>query len=883
VTVASTTNKASYNGNGTQSVFAYTFKIFVDADIKVYVGTTLKTINTHYTLSGVGATGGGNVTFTSGNIPAAGTGNVTLLRSLALTQGVDLVNYGRFDAEVVESQYDKLTMMVQQLQEQADRTIRFNTTVSDAGGVEITDTVAERSGKVLAYDANGDLSVANELGDWQGNWTTSRTYAVRDLALDAATNNVYTCLISHTSGTLSTDVAASKWALVINAAAVAASAATATTKASEASTSASTASTQATNSANSATAAASSASTASTQASTATTQASTATTKASEASTSASNAATSASAGATSATNAANSATAGANSATASANSASGASTSASTATTKASEASTSASTATTKASEAATSATNSANSATASANSATASANSATASANSASTAGTQATNSANSATASANSAASAAAAFDNFDDKYLGAKGSEPSVNNDGDALVTGNLYFLTGTGMQVYDGANWIAASSSGNVSMYVYEYIATANQTTFSGADSNSQTLSYAAGNIIVSYGGYDLPKSDYTATNGTSVVLDDGAVVGEIVRIVAFQSFVVANTYTQSQADTLLAAKSPLASPSFTGNVGIGISSPAEMLEIYNTSSPAIQLNDGGDYKSIMRLAGNDLEIRGSSGSLEFYNGAADGDSSALAMTINNSGNVGIGVVPEAHHNTHSALQVGGNGVWTSYKPQGASGEMDFQHNAYYSQAHGGDRYISTDEATKYRQVSGAHQWYTAGSGSADAAISWRYGMQINNDGIVTKPLQPAFSVDASQQLNFPISTVVTVPFDVEVFDVGANFNTSTKTFTAPITGKYHLNVTVHMRGIDSAAAYYEAILNTSNRLYYNYTDGEGGTDPDTYTLTISHLCDMDVGDTAYVTISQSGGAAQTDLRQGCHFSGYLAL
>jgi hypothetical protein len=560
VTVASTTNKASYNGNGSQSVFAYTFKIFVDADIKVYVGTTLKTINTHYTLSGVGATGGGNVTFTSGNIPAAGTGNVTLLRSLALTQGVDLVNYGRFDAEVVESQYDKLTMMVQQLQEQADRTIRFNTTVSDAGGVEITDTVAERSGKVLAYDANGDLSVANELGDWQGNWTTSRTYAVRDLALDAATNNVYTCLISHTSGTLSTDVAASKWALVINAAAVAASAATATTKASEASTSASTASTQATNSANSATAAASSASTASTQASTATTQANTATTKASEASTSASNAATSASAGATSATNAANSATAGANSATASANSASGASTSASTATTKASEASTSASTATTKASEGATSATNSANSATASANSATASANSATASANSASTAGTQATNSANSATASANSAASAAAAFDNFDDKYLGAKGSEPSVNNDGDALVVGNLYFLTGTGMQVYDGANWIAASSSGNVSLYSYEYIATAGQTSFSGSDVNGQTLSYTANNIHVTYGGLDIPKADYVATNGTTVVLDDGAVVGTIVRIVAFQSFVVANTYTQAQTNSLLDAK-----------------------------------------------------------------------------------------------------------------------------------------------------------------------------------------------------------------------------------------------------------------------------------------------------------------------------------
>jgi hypothetical protein len=156
--------------------------------------------------------------------------------------------------------------------------------------------------------------------------------------------------------------------------------------------------------------------------------------------------------------------------------------------------------------------------------------------------------------ATLASNSAAAAAASFDSFDDKYLGAKASEPSVNNDGDALVAGNLYFLTGTGMQVYDGAAWIAASSSGNVSLYSYEYIATAGQTSFSGADVNGQTLSYTANNIHVTYGGLDIPKADYVATNGTTVVLDDGAVVGTIVRIVAFQSFVVANTYTQAQAD-----------------------------------------------------------------------------------------------------------------------------------------------------------------------------------------------------------------------------------------------------------------------------------------------------------------------------------------
>jgi hypothetical protein len=162
--------------------------------------------------------------------------------------------------------------------------------------------------------------------------------------------------------------------------------------------------------------------------------------------------------------------------------------------------------------------------------------------------------------ATLASNSAASLVGALDNFDDKYLGAKSSEPSVDNDGDALVTGSLYFLTGTGMQVYDGANWIAASSSGNVSLYSYEYIATAGQTSFSGSDVNGQTLSYTANNIHVTYGGLDIPKADYVATNGTTVVLDDGAVVGTIVRIVAFQSFVVANTYTQAQTNSLLDAK-----------------------------------------------------------------------------------------------------------------------------------------------------------------------------------------------------------------------------------------------------------------------------------------------------------------------------------
>ena len=492
MTVSSTTNKHSYNGNGSQTAFAYTFKIFIAADIKVYLDGVLKTINTHYTLSNVGVTGGGNVTFTSGSVPVSATGNVILLRSLALTQGVDLINYGAFDANIIESAYDKLTMMVQQLQEEVSRSIRFSATVYDGGTQEVSDTVANRAGKVLAYDASGNISIAAELGDWKGNWATNTAFELRDLVLDSATNNVYICLVAHTSGTLSSDVSASKWSLVINAAAVAASAATATTKASEASTSASTASTQATNSANSATAAASSASTASTQASTATTQANTATTKASEASTSASNAATSASTASTQATNSANSASAGATSATNSANSATAAASSASTATTKASEGSTSASTASTQATNSANSATASANSATAAANSATAGANSATASANSASGASTSATN--------------AASSLSTFQGIFYGSLSSAPTSS-----IASGDLYFDSGTNaMKVYNGSSWQVVAPT----------VTTVDNSTWSGAD------------LAVVHGGTGASSAGAARTNlglaiGSDVLAPDG--------------------------------------------------------------------------------------------------------------------------------------------------------------------------------------------------------------------------------------------------------------------------------------------------------------------------------------------------------------------
>jgi hypothetical protein len=117
------------------------------------------------------------------------------------------------------------------------------------------------------------------------------------------------------------------------------------------------------------------------------------------------------------------------------------------------------ASSATTQASNAATSATAAASSATAAASSASTASTQASNASTSASTASTQATNSANSATAAAASATAAAASADNFDDTYYGAKSSDPSTDNDGDAISTGDLYFNTTTdALKVYNGSSW-----------------------------------------------------------------------------------------------------------------------------------------------------------------------------------------------------------------------------------------------------------------------------------------------------------------------------------------------------------------------------------------------------------------------------------------
>jgi hypothetical protein len=119
----------------------------------------------------------------------------------------------------------------------------------------------------------------------------------------------------------------------------------------------------------------------------------------------------------------------------------------------------------------------------------------------------------------------------------------GTAPSTSLD-----LGDLYFDTASNtMKVYSSGGWINAGSSVNGTANRFKYTATASQTTFTGADDNGNTLGYDAGFLDVYLNGIRLVNgSDFTASSGSSIVLTTGASASDILEVVAFGTFQLAN-------------------------------------------------------------------------------------------------------------------------------------------------------------------------------------------------------------------------------------------------------------------------------------------------------------------------------------------------
>jgi hypothetical protein len=166
------------------------------------------------------------------------------------------------------------------------------------------------------------------------------------------------------------------------------------------------------------------------------------------------------------------------------------------------------------------------------------------------------------------------------------------------------------------------------------------------------------------------------------------------------------------------------------------------------------------------------------------------------------------------------------------------------------------------------------------KWYDKSGNGLDGTVSG--ATDENTAGAPwISPNHPAFQVQLANMSNIAVAQT-TMTFSSEIFDQDDNFNVSTFTFTAPVTGRYLLAINVRLDDLDSAADYYQLYLVTSNRTYYPGTiDPDiGDIDADFFPLGGTVLADMDKGDTAFTRILQTAGSVQTDVVDG-YFSGYL--
>jgi len=738
IPISNVTRRVVYAASGT-GPYAFTFEILANTDIAVFRDDTLLTLTTDYTVT-IAANGTGSITLVA---TPTGATQIAIVGNRTIQRTTDFVTGGDFFANTVNDEMDQQTIFAQQNAEGLQRALSAPQT--DPTTINMTlPRASVRASKVLSFDATGNPAATEFIGSNRGNWASGTLYYVRDIIKDTTNSNIWQCIVQHTSSgsqPIGTNADAAKWTLLVDAAAAA---------------------TSATNAAASASAAATSASNASTSATAASGSASTASTQASNASTSASNAASSASAASSSASTASTAATNAGNSATAAATSATNASNSATSASTSASNASSSASAASTSESNASTSATNAANSASTATTQAT---NAST----SAGTATTQATNAASSATAAAASAAAAAASFDAFDDIYLGAKASDPSVDNDGNALTTGDQYFNTvANELRVYNGSTWQAASTVGGT-------VTSLNVTgavTLSGGTASGVT--YLNGSKVLTSGSaLTFDGSNLATTNYISAVglrsLGGGGVRFNNAGNTNF-SFITAPAGTgDMQFETGAGEQMRLTG---TG-LGIGTSSPAFKLDVQSGSSPTIRIRnsavaDGNISKLLFEGSNNfsgtstsfiqSIALSGgnSNTALVFGTNPAGGGAAAEVMRLDQSGNLGLGVTPSAWGNTYKAFQAGTTGVIAGIASQTDNFVFHSYANAFNDNTNW--KYIASQEAGRYELARNVHKWFNAPSGTAGNAISFTQAMTLDasgNLGVGTTTMTQKLNVEGS--------------------------------------------------------------------------------------------------------------------------------
>ena len=165
MTVSTTASVKVYTGDNSTTAFSFPYLFYSNSHLKVYLDGVLKTITTHYTVTGAESPAGGTVTF----ITAPGTDvEIVIQRIAPTTQETDLENFDGNPADVTEKQFDLLAMVDQQLTEQVARTI-----LAPIGTTLTTNTIS------------GDITATNKILLISTAGPTAAAIADVDTSLDA--------------------------------------------------------------------------------------------------------------------------------------------------------------------------------------------------------------------------------------------------------------------------------------------------------------------------------------------------------------------------------------------------------------------------------------------------------------------------------------------------------------------------------------------------------------------------------------------------------------------------------------------------------------------------------------------------------------------------
>lgn len=161
MTIATTTNRAQWQGNGATTVFSFSFEIDSVSEIVLVLTSPSGTITpispSAYSVTGLGLPAGGSITYPLSGAPVAQGFTLTLTRIVSLQQLVDLVNQSNYYPDVVEGALDYLMQCIQQLALQLSYAIQAPT--SDPPLNLTLPSAAARAGEIIGFDASGNVTL----------------------------------------------------------------------------------------------------------------------------------------------------------------------------------------------------------------------------------------------------------------------------------------------------------------------------------------------------------------------------------------------------------------------------------------------------------------------------------------------------------------------------------------------------------------------------------------------------------------------------------------------------------------------------------------------------------------------------------------------------